>query len=229
MNELIVVKQTEILGQQFNIYGDIHNPLFLVKEIATFLGYDISQSSRLVNKVGENEKVRQVVSTLGGSQETWFLTEFGLYETLFQSRKPIAKEFKYKIKEILVGLRTGELVLLRKELEEVKPKLEFYNQVLSADGCLTMLQASKALKIFGRNTLFRILRQNKVLISNPTNKNVPYERYIKSGQFMVVVKPVMTKNGIKDSTVTLVTPKGLLFIERLLKKEQEKSLLQKAN
>ena len=35
----------------------------------------------------------------------WFLTEDGLYEVLMQSRKPIAKQFKKKVKEILKQIR----------------------------------------------------------------------------------------------------------------------------
>ena len=46
----------------------------------------------------EDEKVTNNVCTLGGNQETWFLTEAGLYEVLFQSRKPIAKAFKKEVK-----------------------------------------------------------------------------------------------------------------------------------
>jgi anti-repressor protein len=34
-----------------------------------------------------------------------FLTEDGLYEVLMQSRKPIAKQFKKKVKEILKTIR----------------------------------------------------------------------------------------------------------------------------
>ncbi|UOY93153.1 hypothetical protein MUG87_03190 [Ectobacillus sp. JY-23] len=38
--------------------------------------------------------MRNIVSTLGGNQQAWFLTEDGLYEVLMQSRKQIAKAFK---------------------------------------------------------------------------------------------------------------------------------------
>lgn len=41
----------------------------------------------------------------GGNQQVWFLTEDGLYEVLMQSRKPIAKEFKKGVKEILKTIR----------------------------------------------------------------------------------------------------------------------------
>ena len=41
----------------------------------------------------------------GQNREMWFLTEDGLYEVLMQSRKPIAKEFKKQVKQILKEIR----------------------------------------------------------------------------------------------------------------------------
>lgn len=41
----------------------------------------------------------------GQDRDVWFLTEDGLYEVLMQSRKPIAKQFKRGVKEILKSLR----------------------------------------------------------------------------------------------------------------------------
>ena len=46
------------------------------------------------NMTTTNEKVRNIVPTLGGNQEMWFLTENGVYEVLMLSRKPISKDFK---------------------------------------------------------------------------------------------------------------------------------------
>lgn len=66
------------------IYGDAENPLFLAKDVAEWIDYSTRQSSRLVENIGEDEKVRHIVSTLGGNQEAWFLTEDGLYEVLMQ-------------------------------------------------------------------------------------------------------------------------------------------------
>jgi anti-repressor protein len=64
-----------------------------------------------VDSLDEEEKVRRNVSTLGGVQETWLITEDGVYEILMQSRKPIAKEFKKQVKDILKTIRkTGGYV-----------------------------------------------------------------------------------------------------------------------
>lgn len=101
-----VLKQTELLGHQFTVYGTAENPLFLVKEVGEVLEYSESNSSKLTNLVDNEEKVRNTVTTLGGNQEVWFLTEDGLYEVLMQSRKPIAKQFKKGVKQILHEVRT---------------------------------------------------------------------------------------------------------------------------
>lgn len=101
-----VLKQTELLGHQFAVYGTAENPLFLAKEVGEVLEYSESNSSKLTNLVDDDEKVRNIVTTPGGNQEVWMLTEDGLYEVLMQSRKPIAKQFKKGVKQILHEVRT---------------------------------------------------------------------------------------------------------------------------
>lgn len=59
----------------------------------------------MLQSVDEDEKVTNKVCTHGGVQTAWFLTENGLYEVLMLSRKPKAKEFKKKVKEILKTIR----------------------------------------------------------------------------------------------------------------------------
>lgn len=100
-----VLSETELLGHKFTVYGTAENPLFLAKEVAEVLNYSESNSSKLTNLVESDEKVRNIITTPGGNQEVWLLTEDGLYEVLFQSRKPIAKEFKKGVKEILKTIR----------------------------------------------------------------------------------------------------------------------------
>lgn len=105
-NDIQVLNQTELLGQQFAVYGTPDEPLFLAKDVATWIEYDLSSVNKLVALVDDDEKVRNIVPTLGGNQEMWLLTENGLYEILMQSRKPIAKEFKRGVKKILHEIRT---------------------------------------------------------------------------------------------------------------------------
>jgi prophage antirepressor-like protein len=103
MNALQILDQREVLGQDFRIYGDAENPLFLARDVATWIEH--SDVSTMMRTVDDDEKVTNIICTLGGNQEAWFLTEDGLYEVLMQSRKPIAKEFKKQVKEILKQIR----------------------------------------------------------------------------------------------------------------------------
>ena len=113
MSVLQVIEQREILGKQLTMYGDFENPLFLAKEVAEWIDYDLSSINKMLNSVDEDEKVRNIVPTLGGNQEAWFLTEDGLYEVLMQSRKPIAKQFKKEVKTLLKNIRKGRYIGLQ--------------------------------------------------------------------------------------------------------------------
>ena len=96
--ELQVIDKRNILDHEVTTYGDLENPLFLAKDVASWIEH--SDVSKMMKSVDEDEKVKNIVRTLGGNQEMWFLTEDGLYEVLMQSRKPIAKQFKKKVKKI---------------------------------------------------------------------------------------------------------------------------------
>ena len=98
-----IINQSEILGKQINVYGNIETPLFLAKDVAGWLEH--SDAHKMVESVDDDEKVRNIVPTLGGNQEAWFLTENGLYEVFMLSRKPIAKQLKKGIKEMLHSVR----------------------------------------------------------------------------------------------------------------------------
>ena len=112
---LQIIDERKLLGKDFKIYGDIENPLFLAKDVANWIEH--SNPRVMLNTVDENEKVVNNVYTLGGSQESWFLTEDGLYEVLMQSRKPIAKQFKKEVKKILKSIRMNGMYATDKLLD----------------------------------------------------------------------------------------------------------------
>ncbi|MEY8514516.1 phage antirepressor [Lactococcus taiwanensis] len=122
MNEL-----QNIDGFNAKIYGTVENPLFLAKDIANLLEH--SDSNKLIRKVEADEKVRNTVPTLGGNQETWFLTEDGLYEVLMTSRKPQAKLFKKKVKEILKSIRKNGAYMTNEVIEKTLTSPDFIIQL----------------------------------------------------------------------------------------------------
>ncbi|WZU00351.1 Bro-N domain-containing protein [Erysipelothrix sp. D19-032] len=110
MNDLEVIKETEVLNKNFKIYGNTDNPLFLAQDVAEWIEH--SRASEMIKSVDEDEKAMQTILASGQSREMWFLTEDGLYEVLMQSRKPIAKQFKKQIKIILKELRLGNQIMI---------------------------------------------------------------------------------------------------------------------
>lgn len=113
-NPIQVLSETELLGHKFTVYGTAENPLFKAKEVAEFIEHP--NVTVMLNLVDEEEKGVKQLLTPGGNQQVWFLTEDGLYEVLMQSRKPIAKEFKKGVKEILKTIRkTGGYLVTKQD------------------------------------------------------------------------------------------------------------------
>ena len=86
-----------------------------IRNVDTLAGGTIfppGQQAREYWFLTEDEKVTITIGNSDGKpHKQWFLTEDGLYEVLMQSRKPIAKQFKKKVKEILKEIRmTGKYV-----------------------------------------------------------------------------------------------------------------------
>jgi len=113
-----VLKQTELLGQQFTVYGTKEEPLFKAQDVARMI--DHSNIAKMLDLVDDDEKGVKQLLTPGGYQRVWFLTEDGLYEVLMQSRKPVAKEFKKGVKKILKDIRQngGYIATTQEDTEE---------------------------------------------------------------------------------------------------------------
>ena len=98
---LEVIDARNVSGNEIVTYGNQENPLFLAKDVATWIGYEVSNVSKMVKNIDEDERI---ITRINNTNAT-FLTEDGLYEVLMQSRKPIAKQFKKEIKKILKQIR----------------------------------------------------------------------------------------------------------------------------
>jgi prophage antirepressor-like protein len=103
MENLKIIEQREVLGQDFRIYGDFENPLFLANDISEVIEH--TNVTKMLENIDEDEKCICPNYYLGQVRNMNFVTENGLYEVLFQSRKPIAKAFKSEVKKILKEIR----------------------------------------------------------------------------------------------------------------------------
>ena len=121
-NSICVINEQEVFGKQFRVYGSVDEPLFLAKDVATWIEH--TNVTSMVDMVDENEKrVLEpskdcLVGDFQANTSYTFLTEDGLYEVLMLSRKPIAKQFKSKVKEILKTLRkTGSYSITKTNMD----------------------------------------------------------------------------------------------------------------
>jgi Rha family phage regulatory protein len=109
-----------------------------------------------------------------------------------------------------------ELEKAETQLTEQAPKVEFYEVVISTDQLIDMAQASKVLNLgYGRNKLFTILRDLKVLDS----QNIPFQKYIDRKWFKVKETVFKSQNKEHLHLKPLVTQKGLKALLKLLTKK----------
>lgn len=143
VREISVISRSNFMGQEVDVYGTAEEPLFLAKDVATWIEH--SDVSTMMRNVDEDEKVTNIVCTLGGRQSAWFLTEDGLYEVLMQSRKPIAKQFKKGVKEILKTIRrTGEF---KAQPQQPKPQPKLSEKIQAAKFLAKFLNLNDASKL----------------------------------------------------------------------------------
>jgi len=122
VKSLQIIKQQQILGKDFKVYGTIENPLFLAKDVGEWIDYSKTSEgyynvSKMLMTIDEDEKVIITNSNSGGNK--LYLTEDGLYEVLMQSRKPIAKKFKKEVKAVLKQIRiTGGYIKVNENMSD---------------------------------------------------------------------------------------------------------------
>lgn len=104
------VGELKFYGHYLDIYRDLGNPLFLAGDVARMIDYSVGNTSHMLKMVDESEMIfastrNNGATARGNATMKWFLTEDGLYEVLFQSRKPVARRFKFTIKQVLKKIR----------------------------------------------------------------------------------------------------------------------------
>ncbi|HBF9318765.1 TPA: phage antirepressor KilAC domain-containing protein [Clostridioides difficile] len=159
MNNLQTIKEQELLGKEFKVYGTLENPLFLARDVAEWIDYSKTSegyynTSKMLMSIDEDEKVTITNSNSGGNK--LFLTEDGLYEVLMQSRKQIAKQFKKEVKKILKEIRkTGGYIhstndmsddeIMARALQVAQKKIEKKSREIEEKDKVIQLQQPKVL------------------------------------------------------------------------------------
>jgi len=233
VNDLVLFRKENFNGVECDLWKDENDDIFMTSEqLGMVLGY--SNPRKGINTlVTRNPYLRKIEFSSGitmkseaGDRETRVFNEDGIYEVALLAGTEKAKEFRSWVRRILKGLRKGELELLRKQIEEDRPKVLLYEQIMSSKTNKTMMVVAKELKfIGGRNKLFGFLRSEGILMSGKGKQNLPYQQFIDAGLFEVVIKIKIINGEVTDIPVTLVTSKGMDYILKRLEKSKKKSLL----
>lgn len=212
-------------------------PWFVIRDVCMVLGIANGRdaTSRLDSDgVGSTD----VIDSMGRSQTASIVDESGLYELIFQSRKPEAKAFRRWVtgtvlptirktggyqavprfeipKDLGSALRLAAdehdgRVAAEAKLLELEPKASFYDEVMDSNGLYSMEQFAKSIG-FGRNVMMRQLRRLGILQGN----NLPYQRYAHHFE----VKPGTYKNRageLMPTATTYVRPPAMDFLRNKL-------------
>jgi anti-repressor protein len=116
---------------------------------------------------------------------------------------------------------------LQLQVSKLQPKADYLNHILASDSVIDIGQASKVLELpFGRNTLFKKLREKGILFKN---RNEPKQEYVAKGWFLL--KEMTYNDGEKDriNLKILVTQKGLAWISKLFNPPMSNKQLSEIN
>ena len=237
MNELKIFNNEEF-GSVRTITKD-NEPMFCLADVCRAL--ELEQVSRVKSRLKEDGVTNsKVIDRLGREQEATFINESNLYKVIFHSRKPSAERFTDRVTdEVIPSIRknggyianqekmtpeqivanaliVAQNIIIQKDrqIEEMKPKAEFFDTVADSKTAISMNEVAKVLNIkgYGRNNLFEFLRENKVL----DRWNVPYQRYVDNGWFRVIEQHYQKNGEPIVTTKTLVYQKGVDGIRKMI-------------
>lgn len=187
-NQISVLNKSNLLGREFAIYGTAENPLFLAKDVAEMIGH--SNISTMMRVVDKDEKYRDTnPNNVYGGQSAWFLTEDGLYEVLMQSRKPIAKDFKKGVKEILKSIRKNGAYMTESTIERALAEPDFLIQLA------TQLKEEKNKRLLAEQ---KATEARNIMIEN--QPKISFANAILSSQTSILIgelAKILTQNGYK--------------------------------
>ena len=104
-------------------------------------------------------------------------------------------------------------------ISKLQPLADFAQTAFTSDTLVSISQAAKILRLpFGRNTLFKKLRESGIFFKG---KNEPKQKYCDADYFRVVERsPIETSKGLMIPVTVYCTQKGLAYINLKFGKNQ---------
>lgn len=219
-----LIKITEKNGQQVASARELHNFLEVETPFRKWIdrmfeyGFEENLDFVKVDKNVRGNQAKEYALTLDCAKEISMLQR---NEKGKQARKYFI-EVEKKAKQLtapqdplsLLKLAVSEMEKKDKQIAVLQPKAELMDKVLDAEEKIDIGQASKILELpFGRNTMFRKLREKGIFFKN---RNEPKQEYIKR-QYFVLKEKYIARNNHDGFVVVkvLVTQKGLEFLSNV--------------
>ena len=133
---------------------------------------------------------------------------------------PIAKESDEMLMARALQASARLLEAAQLEVQQLKPKAILADDFIERDGLTLIGDFAKDLGCIGRNDLFQLLRDKKVIYRLKDKSHQPYQRYVDSGFF--VLKPAGVSIGGKERFTCCLTPAGVQWLNEQLKIWQAK-------
>ena len=239
MNELVIVENNEVVVSSRQVaehFGKMHkNVLASIKEMLR------AENSAVLNMFHEstyinaqNKKLPEylmnrdgfsllVMGFTGKEAFDWKVKYINAFNKMEEMRKnkdgnlTLPQDYLSSLKALVASEEAKQKLLV--ENTEMKPKAVFYDTVVSTESLLSMGDTAKLLdKNVGRNRLYKILREKKILMSD----NIPYQQYVDRGYFKVVENYYMAGDNKVITKTTYVKQKGVDYIRKLLEEMNNK-------
>lgn len=239
MNELVIVENNEVVVSSRQVaehFGKMHkNVLASIKEMLR------AENSAVLNMFHEstyinaqNKKLPEylmnrdgfsllVMGFTGKEAFDWkvkYINAFNKMEEMLKNKDgnlTLPQDYLSALKALVASEEAKQKLLV--ENTEMKPKADFYDTVVSTESLLSMGDTAKLLdKNVGRNRLYKILREKKILMSD----NIPYQQYVDRGYFKVVENYYMAGDNKVITKTTYVKQKGVDYIRKLLEEMKNK-------
>ena len=217
-----LIDKKEILGINFNIYGNIQDPIFNANDIAKII--ENSNVSQMLKDIDDDEKqLVEIIRENGSSHRQWFLKEYGVYEVLLKSRNPKAKIFRKEVKEILksIRLKGGYItikatdnekiieerlnILVNDAKEKLKREIENYEKFFENSKELVSIEFLSNKYGMNRNQFINLMHKRGLLYEKGKNiylyRKYKYKglvKYYKSGDKNIIKFTLKGEKEIND-------------------------------
>lgn len=255
IGKMELVKQEKFAGHKVDLYKSENNEVYMtIDQLAQALEYSNRKSIEKIVERNEYLKSQEfsvtdkLSATDGKTYSTRLFTEDGIYEVTMLSRQPKAREFRMFVRELLKGLRKGELQIkatpqnyvealraladaeeerqmlsqevigLNHTIGLMQPKVNYLDTILTSTDAMNITQIAKDYGLSGRK-LNDILHEKGIQYKTG-GQWVLYQAHADKGYTKTHTHSYNKSDGsVGTNMQTKWTQKGRLLIHNILTSE----------